>query len=369
VGAGLDTQRRSRYGNANAWSYINIRNHTSNTSPVLKEMTCAEDREHILHMFWVGPITDKVYLTLLSFLFTQDVQLHRPLSETNPCSPQIWIWIHPSSDTAISGRTSYQTKQQLLSKQILSNPWSAPFTHPRLTGIIKFKLWDTEEQVHAIPELRQGWSTLKHSNPQDGRATAMGPSIMDSSHAEEYDHASVVLSDLARFVLCHRFGGIYVDADFVFLRDWGELLRAPWAFAYSWSRLRPVYNTAVLRLRRGSALGAFILTAALANGMDLHPMAITKYLTNVNLEPLLAQLPDALFDPAWLNVSVPMSVVGGVSTCCRLTTCNLIDHLNRSLPSKWFLFLLTCKLIVVNQLQRLLRYSSRGQRSYPGVGL
>jgi WD repeat and SOF domain-containing protein 1 len=133
----------------------------------------------------------------------------------------------------------------------------------------------------------------------DDHDTHGGP--YGSRSQEAYDRASVALSDIARFVLCHRFGGVYLDADVILLRDWAELLRCPSAFAYRWSRL-DAYNTAVLRLRRGSALGSFILRAARAQRLDLHPMAISRYLREAGLDLLLARLPDALFDPAWLNV-------------------------------------------------------------------
>lgn len=60
---------------------------------------------------------------------------------------------------------------------------------------------------------------------------------LGSKSASSYDRLSVILSDMARFVLCHRFGGIYLDADTVLLRDWEELWGSKQAFAYRWSRL------------------------------------------------------------------------------------------------------------------------------------
>jgi lipopolysaccharide biosynthesis glycosyltransferase len=42
---------------------------------------------------------------------------------------------------------------------------------------------------------------------------------------------------MARFLLCHRFGGIYLDADTLLLRDFEELFNWPGAFAYRWSRM------------------------------------------------------------------------------------------------------------------------------------
>jgi WD repeat and SOF domain-containing protein 1 len=121
-----------------------------------------------------------------------------------------------------------------------------------------------------------------------------------SKSASSYDKVSVVLSDMARFVLCHRFGGIYIDADTIFLRDWEELWGWKGSFAYRWSRLEK-YNTAVLHMNKGSALGTFMFRSALKNGLDFHPMTVSRYTADAHLEGLLLRLPDALFDSAWLN--------------------------------------------------------------------
>jgi WD repeat and SOF domain-containing protein 1 len=241
-------------------------------------------------MFWSGDISDKVYFAIMSFLYTQDLRLH--INDYGDCSPQIWIWLH------LSSRNAMPDQEKQLHEHIRDNPWSSPFLHPRLSPFVQFKLWNTKEQIEHISELRSAEFLVNMTEP-----ASSGPSMMGSAHAEQYDHDAVVLSDLARFLLCHRYGGIYVDADVIFLRDWTELLNAPWAFAYRWSRL-PAYNTAIIHLRRGSALGSWLLLRAMAHKMDLHPMAVTRYLMEAGLDPLLVRLPDALFDPAWLNVSL-----------------------------------------------------------------
>lgn len=105
---------------------------------------------------------------------------------------------------------------------------------------------------------------------------------------------------MARFVLTHRYGGVYLDADNILLRDWEEIWNWHGAFAYRWSRLEK-YNTAILKMQRGSALGNFIFRSAVANGLDFHPMTVSRYTRDAGLEGLLLRLPDALFDSAWLN--------------------------------------------------------------------
>ena len=110
----------------------------------------------------------------------------------------------------------------------------------------------------------------------------------------------MVLSDTARWLLLHRYGGIYLDVDTLLLRDWEELWGYRGAFVYGWSRL-PDYNTVILEVNKGGALGTFLLQTALRNGMYLHPMTIWRYVGDAGLEWLLYQLPNALFDSEWLN--------------------------------------------------------------------
>ncbi|CAH7687064.1 hypothetical protein PPACK8108_LOCUS21796 [Phakopsora pachyrhizi] len=381
--------------------------------------TCDSDFPKIFHIFWAGPFTDKPYLALSSFLFTQNLGLHLPLAKkrtgkasteeeernysrrleflANNCRPQMWVWINPGPAAAVPNPNA---KANMFS-DLRKNPWSAPFLHPRFKEVIKFKMWNTTEQLDGVPELRAHWRDLplfnsggvkygsapatpsashnhepstsqKASNSKapvkigivvpeeqakladkDGDGHGEAPDVVEeelgrfgnhtrgeaavaedmsapskkvspeplpsssaappvkksedelfqrvgSTSSKGYDRLSVVLSDMARFVLCHRFGGIYLDADTILLRDWEELWGWRGQFAYRWSRLEK-YNTAVLRLHRHSAMGSFLFKTALANGLDFHPMTISRYTKDANLESLLLRLPDALFDSAWLN--------------------------------------------------------------------
>ncbi|KII93859.1 hypothetical protein PLICRDRAFT_171565 [Plicaturopsis crispa FD-325 SS-3] len=305
---------------------------------------CDEENPRLFHMFWTGPFTDKPYLALLSFLYTQNTGIH--LSRDTPaprvCRPQFWLWINPGPAAAVPNPSATRDMYE----QLKSNPWASPFLHPRFHDVIKFKLWNTTEQLDGVPELKDEWRELQdtlfnsggiiHNVPAKDKnagsnsssqsesgepsgAAANGtapqkPSPTNAAKAEEddiynrtgsksataYDRLSVILSDMARFVLCHRFGGIYLDADTIFLRDWEELWGWKGAFAYRWSRLEN-YNTAVLRMNKGSALGTFLFRTALKNGLDFHPMSVSRYTKDAHIEGLLLRLPDALFDSAWLN--------------------------------------------------------------------
>ena len=106
-------------------------------------------------------------------------------------------------------------------------------------------------------------------------------------------------------------------------------LVAPVCRAYRWSQHAHV-NTAVLRLNKGSALGKFLFRTALKNGLDFHPMSISKYTKDAYIEGLLLRLPDALFDSAWLNTESyqrdrpPQPYFTECVTPIKLWTCLLI---------------------------------------------
>ena len=285
---------------------------------------CDPENPRIFHMFWTGPFTDKPYLAILSFLFTQNTGLHlSQYSSVNTCRPQFWLWINPGPAAAIPNPTAVHD----MYAQLKSNPWASPFLHPRFKDIIQFKLWNTTEQLDGVPELKDEWRSrdlfnsggvvinvpskqIKESQAMRDNSTTVEkqmPSREDdmvnrtgSKSSSTYDRLSVILSDMARFILCHRFGGIYLDADTIFLRDWEELWGWKGAFAYRWSRLER-YNTAVLHLNKNSALGTFLFRTALKNNLDFHPMTVSRYTKEAYLEGLLLRLPDALFDSAWLT--------------------------------------------------------------------
>ena len=309
---------------------------------------CSDEYPRIFHIFWTGEFTDKPYMSLLSYLYTQNLGLNQAQNaklHANFCRPQFWVWINPQPKQG-KKRNSQGDRDDTVAEMmdlLASNPWSSPFLHPRFKDLIKFKYWNTTEQMNATPEWANEWRRLLDENgsgarsdgklvvhkksqwgirKEDGKTKVGEEDVVlggvGESHEREkeedeqfereelksssagYDTKSVVLSDTARWLLLHRYGGVYLDADTLLLRDWEELWGYRGAFAYRWSRL-PDYNTAILKMNKGSALGTFLLRTALRNGMDLHPMTIWRYIEDAGLEWLLYRLPDALFDSAWLN--------------------------------------------------------------------
>lgn len=117
----------------------------------------------------------------------------------------------------------------------------------------------------------------------------------------------VSFSDLVRFIILYIYGGIYIDADTIILRDLKEIYDIEYEWAYRWS-FHNYMNTAVLRLRKESEIAKYIIKKAFDNKIKFHPKDITKYLReskyiyNKNKNDTQTKfliLPTALFDPLW----------------------------------------------------------------------
>ena len=48
-------------------------------------------------------------------------------------------------------------------RELESNPWSAPFLHERFKEVVKFKLWNTTEQLDGVAEM-EGWRDMRLFN-------------------------------------------------------------------------------------------------------------------------------------------------------------------------------------------------------------
>ncbi|RIA81978.1 hypothetical protein C1645_789226, partial [Glomus cerebriforme] len=214
---------------------------------------CSPDQPPMLfHVFWKGDISDKIAMMIKSFLFTQPLK----------CS-KLYVWL---DDTTMS---------------LEENPHSSPFLlfSPKF---IEFKKWNTEEQLNYDP-IYKGWEYIYGTKRR-----------------------SVSFSDMVRFVVLQRYGGIYVDADVLLLRDLRPFYQTDFEFSYQWS-FKEDYNTAVLRLRANSTSSRLAIQGAMKNRMRFHPFSIKRYFTNVenptkdDVNPYIYMLPVPLFDPLWLK--------------------------------------------------------------------
>lgn len=193
------------------------------------------------HMFWYGAFSRKPALAVKSFLATQDLR---------HC--ELWLWLEAES--------AYVEHK------------SNPFLHP-LLGHLRIKRFDPEAEALGTP--------------------------LAGRHDLYYGGESNSRSNFARLVVLYHYGGVYVDADTLFLRDLSPLVHTPGyrdEFCYHWSSHMPYGNNAVLRLRRHGETAFALQTRGLARGR-LKSKDILTFSSNEDLDLLI--LPSVFFDPLW----------------------------------------------------------------------
>ncbi|CAG8545569.1 14517_t:CDS:1, partial [Acaulospora morrowiae] len=226
----------------------------ANTSISALNLQCAPGRETMLfHVYWRGRIIDKLAINIKSFLYTQPLK----------CSKMI-VWLDENNEDLENNKYV---------KSVLQ------FSPENL----EFRKWNITEQLN-YDTIYSGWERKFKSKIR-----------------------VVGYSDMVRFVLLHRYGGMYVDADTLFLRDLSPLYYLDYDFSYRWSFWLN-YNTAILRLRKNSTLTRKIIKGAMKHSMKFHPYSIKKYLISnkkgwnkANLDEQLYMMPVVLFDPLWLK--------------------------------------------------------------------
>ncbi|KAG0324740.1 hypothetical protein BG000_002089 [Podila horticola] len=258
------------------------------------------------HIFWRGPISDKLSLSAHSFIFTQ------PLDRSH-----LHLWID-SADLPNGEPEDYT-----------QNQFSAPLVSPPLNKYISIHVWDQAAE-------------LKYAYPEDIEDEDEDDTNDDDEtefrdlEQKQAPVKSVALSDEARFLILNRNGGIYLDADVLLLKDMSPFYDSGLEFAYEWSRTR-MYNTAILRLYKESTVARRILDGARAREKEImarklqmlkqqaeegqeqrlvkrgemrpdeiyHPARLRKYLrpqdSQIEGNGLIMMSP-AVFDPNWLRV-------------------------------------------------------------------
>src|SRR4051812_42616485 len=94
-----------------------------------------------------------------------------------------------------------------------------------------------------------------------------------------------IVSDAVRFVVLHEFGGMYIDADVLLLRDLQPFYTHE--FAYRWSTFNE-FNTAVLRLYPQSDISSKLIDLAHKNHDPwiFFPTTVRSYLYPIILNRL-----------------------------------------------------------------------------------
>ncbi|KAF9379486.1 hypothetical protein CPB97_008934 [Podila verticillata] len=170
------------------------------------------------HIFWKGPVSDKLSMSVHAFLFTQPLDRAR-----------LHLWID-SSDLPGGVAEDYE-----------KNKFAKPMVAPAIAKYVKIHAWDQK----ALEEFAYG-SQAEQEDLPPSTGTATPP---------------VALSDEARFLILYRYGGMYLDADVLLLKDISPFYDSGLEFAYEWSNTE-MYNTAVLRLNQNSSVARRILDGA-----------------------------------------------------------------------------------------------------------
>ncbi|KAK3830244.1 MAG: hypothetical protein JOS17DRAFT_817688 [Linnemannia elongata] len=187
------------------------------------------------HIFWQGVITDKLSLSAHSFLFSQPLDRAR-----------LHLWIDSSN---LPGGVAEDYLQNNFAKDLVSEP---------LNKYIKFHVWNQESQ-HAFAYPPPSLSDDNDGLDQASEGGEVGST--DTNPSSTPITPPVALSDEARFLILNRYGGMYLDADVLLLRDMSPFYDAEMEFAYEWSN-QLLYNTAILRLNKGSSVARRILDGA-----------------------------------------------------------------------------------------------------------
>lgn len=146
-------------------------------------------------------------------------------------------------------------------------------------------------------KLLPSFTKLVHSTPLHGHSMPTFENFEKLS--ENWERAAI--SDVLRFVLLFKYGGVWVDIDTVFLKDFTSLM--DFDFMYRWSRDTHA-NTAVMRICDRGTL-ATILRKGTQNsnfesGTAYHPNSATQYCAGIkSCRDKMLIMPAEVFDPAW----------------------------------------------------------------------
>ncbi|KAF9330887.1 hypothetical protein BG006_006198 [Podila minutissima] len=169
------------------------------------------------HMFWRAHITDKLLLAVYAFLFTQPMDRSR-----------LHLWI---DSTDLPGGRAEDYHKNSFTYNLVLRP---------MNQFVCIHRWDhkAQEAYAYPPSSHNSANTTKATNATITTTTNITP---------------VAFSDEARFLILHRYGGMYLDADTLLLRDMSPICDTGLEFAYEWSNLK-IYNAAIMKLDKGGVV-------------------------------------------------------------------------------------------------------------------
>ncbi|PVG04787.1 hypothetical protein CPB86DRAFT_771423 [Serendipita vermifera] len=268
---------------------------------------CEKDYPRVFHTYLEKPPTDRLYMALVSFLYTQNLGLHLDESQKNkmphlPCTPEVWVWV----DHRI-------VQESKLQQWISQNTWTQTFMDARFTKFIKFKIWDGTEQMDATVEWSKEWrdrgryshfteksstEASAHSHIHERREVDETSDLQSFTSAEElHTTLNVSMTDTASWLLPHRYGGMFVSPEILFLRDFEEI----WNYRGAFGTFSPnaTIPMPVLKLNKGSGIGTVMLRMGLRYGLKLDKESVRRYARELGFEEMLTPFPDLLADLAF----------------------------------------------------------------------
>jgi WD repeat and SOF domain-containing protein 1 len=144
--------------------------------------------------------------------------------------------------------------------------------------------------------------------------------LQEAVRASAASGSRVSYSDAVRFLVLHKFGGIYTDGDVLHLRNLEAF--AHYDFVYEWSFVQNGVNTAVFGAAQNSTFTGAVIQAALSVAVTVnattgnvtfdarkfnsvfHPMAVLRRIPP-KIAARVEALPSIPFDPLWLTVDTP----------------------------------------------------------------
>ncbi|KAI9736497.1 MAG: hypothetical protein M1818_006007 [Claussenomyces sp. TS43310] len=244
------------------------------------------------HIWWSGPPSWRTELFIKSYLHTQNMACSR-----------LWIWInsehHPGALDMWRRDVGFQCFQSLIER-----------------GDIVLKEWKLPDRVllsHELDELDKARFYAKSGRPNSKGETLVADLIVRDASGNEWllmseyndqiTYFTVAVSDAARLIILHLYGGVYLDMDMILLRDLRPLLLSPTPFAERWGAWPRMYNNALLSLPANSSISSYLLYGGARMGMTFHFVNLGRMLLQEQRDEVsprgLTKLESAFFDPIW----------------------------------------------------------------------
>lgn len=245
------------------------------------------------HLWWSGLPTWRLELFIKSYLYTQNLACSR-----------LWIWIN--GDRHPEGLESFEQDPRFVRFKPLVERGYLVLKKWRLPAQVA--LWrDTYERNRMLETI------VTDSSGHDWLQLYTGQN--------QITFFSEAASDIARFVILHMYGGVYISADIVLLRDMRPLILHP-STAFS-GRLgldnrTEAYDNSVMALPANSSLSAFAIHCGITQGLNFNQIVIGRTLVwlgwaekdSVKIRGMkdksknslglgLKKLETPLFDPVW----------------------------------------------------------------------